>query len=395
VQARLLYGLKISFYLSSQEAGRLGKCGFRRLNMRKFFLFVFLAFSFSVYADMQYGILKGRIFDSKTKEGIGGIQLIVSGKTGRYQAVTDDFGNFSLKLAPGEYITEIQEIPQKIGFVILPSKTALLDIPLTAQTLPQNTPIPYRVSYSPQNQEGQNPNQAVLPGEVQPQKKGVPFVPGNSQNNGQTNPGNVTSTPQGNTMSSNPNTPFSLKTLIIPQKNGEQTSSRLPTLAIVPFKDSTGHGLGEIVSEDLAGHLFDLGKVMVVGPDSVSAAIGGEPADPLNEAFGTWVSKKLGADYVVLGRIKEAHIDHHQYLLIVTAQGVLTATVVIMNSKNGTILTTITETGSSGIMGMSGNKDRYYEDKTIAELFQKASMDLVDKLSKHILEAIGEKSQVP
>ncbi|MCL4513123.1 MAG: hypothetical protein M1421_03820 [Candidatus Eremiobacteraeota bacterium] len=143
--------------------------------------------------------------------------------------------------------------------------------------------------------------------------------------------------------------------MVVPIKPKQAPSAPvIPAIAIMPFKDSTGNGLGLQTSRDIADYLFDLGKVKVIGPNSIIGAIGGVPADPL---------------------------------------AVIKAVIQVMNVNTGSIITTFTRTASSGMFGLSGNKNRYYQRKTIRRLFKKASKNLARALGSQFLNIMQQQNQ--
>ncbi len=363
------------------------------------FFWVSLILAFPTYASSDFGVLKGRIFDSQSKQGISGLQVVIQNPHSKFAVETDSFGSFILKLEPGQYFALVQGVNQKIAFYIFPQKTALLDIPVKASALPH--PIHYTVQYHPfqqqtqaqqsssQNTTSQNADQNTKPAAKPRERVIQPFIQTQHPENSNQNSPAKTIIPaplHGKR--------YPMAGMVVPIKPEQAPSAPvIPAIAIMPFKDSTGNGLGLQTSRDIADYLFDLGKVKVIGPNSIIGAIGGVPADPLNGAFAQWIARKLGANDVVLGRIRKAQIQHHQYFFFVTADAVIKAVIQVMNVNTGSIITTFTRTASSGMFGLSGNKNRYYQRKTIRRLFKKASKNLARALGSQFLNIMQQQNQ--
>ena len=345
----------------------------------------FLSMTSTAYSSNDFGILRGKIFDAQSKEGIGGIQIVIENNRSKFAVQSDSFGSFILKLEPGQYFALVQGVHQKIAFYIFPGKTALLDIPVKASALPQ--PIHYTVQYHPIHQKQppieQNPPaqpQSSKPESSRSEKVVQPFIKSS-------NPPSTKQAEPSKPIISPPTEKYPMSGMVVPMKPKRTIpKNTAPALAIMPFKDSTDNGLGMQTSRDIADYLFDLGKIKVIGPHSITGAIGGLPADPLNGAFAQWIARKLGANEVVLGRIKKAQIVHHQYFFFVTAGTVITAVIQVMDVKTGNIITTFTRTASSGMFGTSGNKNRYYKRKTIKDLFKRACKNMAHELGDQLLK---------
>lgn len=373
--------------------------------MRKSFLIlsvcVALMVSATVWAvaDETQGILKGRIFDAETKEGLGGILIQVSGGGTSREARSNDFGYFIFRLKSGRYIAQLEQIEQRIGFEILPGKVALLSIPLKAAPFPKGESLPYSVNYAElqdrSNQDRPDKVSMEVPAAAPPSASAgeIPISrdPVKKSESGGEGPAERGKGAE----ISEPPADYPVKGAQSPEARVVHPGRRAPAVAVLEFKDSTGRGFGLPISEDLAQYLFDLGTYKVIGPDSVSATIGGQPADPLNAKFGQWISSRLGADVAIIGRIKSAEIEPQQYMFVMVMQAKISAVIHVIDTRTGNILANFTEDGTSGMSGTTSTKDRYFVEETTAKLFANAQHDLAKNIARRLSRAAGFLKEEP
>ena len=100
----------------------------------------------STSASAQTGILKGRVFDKITKEGLPSVTIAVKGTY--YGAASDIDGNYIIsKINPGTYVVEIKLLGYKLiqypAVKINAGETTVLDAPMeeTSLTLGQEVVV--------------------------------------------------------------------------------------------------------------------------------------------------------------------------------------------------------------------------------------------------------------
>ncbi len=169
-----------------------------------------------------------------------------------------------------------------------------------------------------------------------------------------------------------------------------------PTIAVMDFKNKTGHGgweLGSGAADMLTTQLFKIRKFSVVERDKLKSVMKEQNigATGLVDSKAAEIGKLIGAQYIVVGSVTEYGVSKSRGGAVGISgsktEYKTTVDVRIVNAATGEVVFADSGSGSessssASVFGIGGGDSNEFNEKKAQESMRKAIIEVCDKIKK-------------